>query len=81
MFEFGTLFKHETHDDRLEYLKGMPVNDTDNLAELIAILMSNIVNEDGLLVAPKLDPKGMTHVSYCWQIAYQLEKLGIVKYV
>lgn len=80
MFDFGKLFKFETVDNRLENIKDFPVTNTDELAELIAILMSNIVNEDGLLVAPKLDPKGMTHVSYCWQIAYQLEKLGIIKY-
>lgn len=79
MFD-GTLFKRETPDDRLANIKGMPVNNTDSLAELIAILMMNIVNEDGSLVAPKLDSNGMTHISYCWQIAYQLEKLGIVKY-
>ena len=79
MFD-GNLFKHETPDDRLAFIKGMPVNNTDNLAELIAILMMNIANEDGLLVAPKLDNNGLTHISYCWQIAYQLEKLGIVKY-
>ena len=76
-----SMFKHETPDDRLALVKDMPVRNTEELTELIAILLMNVVNRDGLLVAPKLDTKGMTHVSYCWQIAYQHEKLGIVKYV
>ena len=77
---FGKLFKHETPDERLAFIKDMPVENTDALAELIAILMMNLANEDGQLVAAKLDPTPMTHVSYCWQLAYQLERLGVVKY-
>lgn len=81
MFDLDNLymFKHETPDDRLELVKDMSVTNTEELTELIAILMMNIVNKDGLLVAPKL-AAGWDHISYCWQIAYQLEKLGLVKY-
>lgn len=82
MFNLDNLymFKHETPDDRLALVKDMPVTNTEELTELIAILMMNIVNRDGLLVAPKLAAGPWDHISYCWQIAYQLEKLGLVKY-
>ena len=76
-----SMFKHETPDDRLALVKDMPVRNTEELTELIAILLMNVVNSDGLLVAPKLATGAWDHISYCWQIAYQLEKLGIVKYV